>query len=131
MRQLFCGKEAHAICLAQSMGKRRMAIPPDSTVESIFHTLVRPLDYVPTAYGKLNAGNRIHPPAVIRIGCMGDGKFPNYRIEHSTGLMGPFNGQTHGPLANADNAQEENWSQKSMTFDELRLLLQQLRAGIL
>ena len=94
-----------------------MSLPPDATIATISHLLAKPADYIPAVFGRLNADHRAHAPATVRIGLTGEGKFPNYRIEHANGLTGPFSGQTHDSLANAENAQEETWSQLSMTFD--------------
>jgi hypothetical protein len=103
-------------------------LPEDSTIASIVHLLEKPEDYVSAVYAKINASHRFDPPASVRIGIRGDGKFPNYRIEHPRGMEGPFRGVTHGdgaPLSARDDA----WSNATMSFDEVKVLLAEVRNG--
>ncbi len=105
-----------------------MSLPRDSTIASVAHLLEKPEDYVPAVFGKINSSQRSDPPAAVRIGVTGDGKFPNYRIEHPTGLDGPFSGVTHNeitPLSERD----DGWSQATMSFEEVRSLLARVRKG--
>ncbi len=110
-----------------------MSIPSNSTITDTSQRLVNPVEYVPAVYGKLHRAHKNYPFAVVRIGCTGEGKFPNYRIEDGHGVVvcGPFNGQSHGDLTNAGNPEEENWSSNAMTHSELKTLLQQVRQGTL
>jgi hypothetical protein len=89
------------------------------------------VEYFSAACQQLDKGERMRPPAVIRIGCKGEGQYPNYRIEHEDGeiLLGPFNGRTHEDLRNPDNPQPANWSKKTVTYDEVRSLYLQIPAA--
>ena len=106
-----------------------MPLPKNATLETVFHSLSKPLDYIPAVFGHLNKVHKVDPTAVVRIGVEGDGKVPNYRIE-SAGMVsaGPFNGQTHDLLA-AGKAQVRTWSEQAVPFKVVEALLRQVREG--
>lgn len=112
--------------LSGKKGTSRVSLPPNSTVTSVAQLLEKPLDYVPEVFGKINRTHRLDPPAVIRIGVSGEGKFPNYRIEHPAGIDGPFSGKNHKAIAPLSE-RTDAWSQATNSYEEIKSLLQQMR----
>jgi hypothetical protein len=97
-------------------------IPSDSTVESVWPHLTYQKDYVSGALQKMRQCNQAHGNSSIRIGVTGTGQRPYYRVTYnapdgSEQIFASFY-DTHEPLENGF-VDSGNWSDKSMTFDEL------------
>jgi hypothetical protein len=117
---------AHAEEIAPNDDAPRL--PNDATLESVFDLLGKPEDYLAAAYAKLHAGYKVDPNAKIRIGVQGNGTAPNYRIEiNGEQILHSWNGQSHKPLLQGENYQDQNWSQKTIGYESLQKLLLQAR----
>ncbi|MCK1298066.1 hypothetical protein IVB33_10030 [Bradyrhizobium sp. 24] len=97
-------------------------IPEDSTIETVWAKLVYQKDYVSGALQKMRQCTKLHSNSSIKIGVTGTGQRPYYRVTYksydgSEQIFGSFY-DTHEPLESGF-VKSENWSSRSMTFDEL------------
>ena len=117
----------------------------DATIADIVDKLREPEEYVRRALGNFHDVLMQEPTAKIKIGVTGNGAYPNYKIDRLTpppdddpvrkalfpdGIMRServFNGRTHRLLVDPEKVRRENWSLRSMTFNELQTLLGQIR----
>jgi hypothetical protein len=97
-------------------------LPPDSTVITVWHSLVHQKSYVSGALHKMRHCNAAHGNSLIRIGILGSGQKPYYRITFLTScgqeqIFGSFY-DNHEPLENGF-AETGNWSISTIAFDDL------------
>jgi hypothetical protein len=109
-----------------------MPIAPDATLTDVSKTLIDADDYLRQIVGHLAACKRRESTITwVRIGVMGDGKAPNYRIEYgqppSRNIFQAFNGRSHRELVNEALLRDEHWSTCEMTMEQTRALLGSLR----
>jgi hypothetical protein len=98
------------------------------TVGDVVDRLRKPVEYLRQVLDALHVAQRRHPGAVLRIGRKGDGQFPNYRTDagaEDRTLIAAYNGRTYGALTGKDSLAEENWSQASLSLDELRRVMRE------
>ena len=114
-----------------------MPIPPDSTIASVHKAglLEDPEGYVRGVLENMGPCRRRHGAAYARIGVEGDGKAPNYQIEHEqhagvpppASIFGAFRGRGHKPLVENEALQRHTWSTDAMPFDQVQSLLGEIR----
>ncbi len=97
-------------------------LPPDSTIITVWPHLVHQKGYVSGALQKMRQCNTAHGNSMIRIGILGSGQRPYYRITFLSPsaqeqIFGSFY-DNHDPLENGF-AETGNWSVKPTKFDEL------------
>lgn len=108
-----------------------MNLPPDATIHYVLATLAKPVEYVANVYARMNKAQKEHGNIVVRIGVLGTGLIPNYRIDagnHREPLRA-YDGQTHEPFSGVRITDSTNWSTAVMTFEEIRELLGSLRTA--
>jgi hypothetical protein len=99
------------------------AIPPDSTIKTIWPHLTHQNPYVSGVLHKMRKCNAEQGRASVKIGVGGTGQKPNYKIfslspeDNHEIVFGSFH-DNHEPLE-AGTAETTSWSAQSMTFDEL------------
>jgi hypothetical protein len=110
-------------------------IGPNSTIADVVDTLIDRENYLRGVVGNLSPRHRQHQQhgdAVVRIGITGEGKAPHCRVETPPDAPGnqpgrtAFNGRNHEILVDDDLLMEPNWSERSMTLAEVRMLLGQV-----
>jgi hypothetical protein len=99
-----------------------LPLPPNSTIATVWPGLTHPKDYVSGALNKMRQCNSANGNSRIKIGVLGSGQKPYYRILFSPPsdeeqIFGSFY-DNHEPLENGF-ADSSNWSGQSMSFDEL------------
>lgn len=118
-----------------------MPLPKGSTVASVAHLLAHKDDYVRRALINFRPEFKKNPEAVLTIGLIGNGSHPNYRIDqplHGRDIHDgtaisvgwpelAFNGRSHKALVDPKQLKLDNWSEASMTYLELELLLGRMR----
>jgi len=57
----------------------------DATIADVVGTLNKPLEYVRRVLERMWECKRQFGIALVRIGVTGEGRTPNYRVEHSRG----------------------------------------------
>lgn len=110
-------------------------IAPDATIADILSTLDKPEEYLRGIVGNLNECQRTYGDAWVRIGITGRGIVPHYRVEMPAEAAGTpvpwpwkvFNGRNHKTLVDEDLLRDEHWSKRSMTLEETRKLLGEIR----
>jgi hypothetical protein len=71
---------------------------PDATIADLAGRLNKPSEYVRKILERMWECKRAHGGALVRIGVMGEGRAPNYRIEYSDGVFAVYNGLSHNPI---------------------------------
>jgi hypothetical protein len=114
-----------------------MQLAPDATIADVVPTLEEPDAYVRQALQNLHQEAKKEPKSVITIGITGKGKFPNYKIDVPGDHLGldmvynapvkVFSGRTHEIINDPDKVRGENWSAKSLSLDQLRNILGEIR----
>ena len=105
-------------------------IEPDATIADVVRKLNKPEDYVRGVLGVMVAERHQHGAVVVRIGIRGTGAMPNYRIDLAAEPSPPiqaYDGQTHRGFTDVRNIDTDNWSSRSMTFEEVRGLIGAIR----
>jgi len=130
-------------------------LSPDATIEGVLKTLRNPEAYLVGVLSNMIPCKRQHSSAVVRIGTKGEGYFPHYRVEPSESRLAvlereilavtseearrhsahrlasyfnAYRGTSHKRLDWGHNElQEESWSSKSTTIDQVQELLGQVR----
>jgi hypothetical protein len=105
-------------------------IANDATIGDVLATLDNAEEYVRRLLSTMGAMRPQHGAVVVRIGITGKGVMPNYRIDHAgepSRSISAFDGQTHKPFTDVRNIDTENWSTRSLTYDEVRGVLGQIR----
>jgi hypothetical protein len=84
--------------------------------------------YVREALDILRNERAKHPDVVLRLGIMGTGAMPNYRVEASGAPLYAMDGaaNTRWPPS-YDFSDPKNWSEKTMTFSEVEDVLRAIR----
>lgn len=121
-------------------------IAPNATVADVVDRLKSPEDYVRGVLGNL-FDHKAEGGAVVRIGMMGRGLIPHYRLDRMSpgfslsdepptpvfSVIGAFNGRNHKPLVGeleaADILRDEHWSRGFMTLDEVQTLIGVIRGA--
>ncbi|KKC24874.1 hypothetical protein [Sphingomonas sp. SRS2] len=119
-------------------------LPDGVTLADIAADLSKPERYVRLALANMLAAEKEHGPLALRIGKMGTGQIPHYRLDTVSEIelldaslthhfpVQSFNGRNHLALVTegeeSDILREEHWSQGKMTCLELAELLGQIRA---
>ena len=115
-----------------------MTLPTDSTIASVYEqgSLIDPKRYVGAVLDKMRACHTRWKSANVCIGIFGEGKGPNYRVEHpltptlSREVYGAYHGFSHGDLPNHEKLDESNWSKEVMNLAEVEALLRRIEAEI-
>jgi len=97
-------------------------IPSNSTVRTIVDLLADKEDYIRGVIGHLIARYNTDKSAMVRIGVMGTGSYPNYRIESVGHVHECYDGRNHERIFERDALQDENWSTATMVLEDLRTL---------
>src|SRR5271165_1748191 len=88
-------------------------------------------EYVRRVLGHMSACRRKNRDANVRIGIIGEGKSPNYRIEWGNEscpeIFGVFRGIGHVAFEDESALQQLTWSRKTASFIEVQALLGRLR----
>lgn len=95
---------------------------PNATVITVWPHLAHQKSYVSGALQKMRQCNSVHGNSLIRIGILGSGQKPYYRITFLSPsgqeeIFGSFY-DNHDPLENGF-AKTGNWSSVAIGFDEL------------
>lgn len=101
-------------------------IDSQSTVQSIVELLADKEDYVRGAIGHLTRRVKEHGTAALRIGVMGEGRYPHYRIEAPGQEHECYDSRNHKQVFQQDILRDENWSEKTTTLEELRSLFAEI-----
>ncbi|MCJ2030745.1 hypothetical protein MKK50_15320 [Methylobacterium sp. J-043] len=118
-----------------------MPLPEGSTVVTISHLLAEKDEYVRKALNNFRPEYKKNPNATLTIGLMGDGKYPNYRIDQplngtdvndglDVSIDWPelvFRGRSHDKLVDPSKVKFDNWSRSSVKYLELETLLGEMR----
>lgn len=109
-------------------------ISNDATVSSVKDLLTNKVAYVVGVFHQMHECNRDNGSAYVRIGVMGAGKSPHYRVEYDVvgqaspiAIHGSYDGRNHRDLVDEDQLRDANWSSQRMNFDEVRELLAEVR----
>ena len=111
-----------------------MALPDHATIATVLNQLRRPEDYLCGVLLKLHAWRTASggQDPYVTIGIMGDGKYPNYKLEGSLDVgwrpTQGFNGRSHTKLDGVGEADVDTWSTNLMTRAEVEALLGGLRS---
>jgi hypothetical protein len=107
-------------------------LPPNATLRSVLQLLENPLEFVRQAWGVINTHHRSNGPAVLRLGISqaSKGKRPNYVIENSDTkeILASIDGNNHKTWQGETANPQGDWSTEIMTYDEMKALLNELRA---
>jgi hypothetical protein len=101
-------------------------IPSDSTVRSIVDRLADKEEYVRGAFGNLSRNVKEHGSACLRLGVMGEGQYPHYRIESPNREPECYDSRNHKEVFQHDLLRDENWSTETTTLDDLRSLFAEI-----
>jgi hypothetical protein len=126
-----------------------MDLPEDATIASVADELNKPVEFVRRVVDHMWNCRRKHGSASVRIGVMGQGRAPNYRIEYGAPtdptVYAAYNGLSHKEIedlgqinlfvtlglaegANPDRIlRQEHWSTMVMSLEETSALLGRLR----
>ncbi len=113
-------------------------LPPSATIQSVLDSLLKPDEYVSGVYQELRNAKKANPlnQVAVRLGITGRGISPYYRI-----VLDPKDGEpdtddrivgayydNHTPLeGSTSSANNESWSTRFMTIDEVESLLRSMR----
>ncbi|MER8626345.1 hypothetical protein [Mesorhizobium sp. M1143] len=101
-------------------------LPRDATLKTI--KLGKPLDYVIGVMKNMIVCRKLHGNARMRIGILGTGQRPNYRISYDTAdgeqIFDSFwdNHVSFSVEGRATVGYEENWSTETISYDEVAAL---------
>lgn len=115
-----------------------LRVAHDGTVADLAPGLPDPVEHVRSVLEKLYHGKREHGAAMqVRIGLPAKGVKHRYRVEEAGESDGPaeaalvhglFDGKTHKPIVQEPEAlDDETWSTRVMTLEEVATLLGELR----
>ena len=99
----------------------------DDTIIEAWPHLINQRLYVAGAYQKMRMCFKQHGNAEVRIGVLGTGQKPCYRITYKhlpkgdEVIFGSF-WDTHDPLEN-EHAETNNWSTRTMSFTQVEAFL--------
>ena len=119
---------------------KQTTLPEDVTLADVVKTLTKPEEYVRRAFLSLCNASVARDDLVLRIGRMGTGKAPHYRIDRRRAGVSPggeaapaydliadHHGSSHERLVAGnepeDILREAHWSKASMSFAEMQALL--------
>jgi hypothetical protein len=120
-------------------------LPPDASLADVARTLLKPDDYVSHAYWNMKRLHDEHGEIVLRIGRMGTGKAPHYRLDKPTrfrlfdegeetvgfAVVAAFNGRNHQALVQEGEEPEilrdEHWSTTGSTLQEVEDVFRGIR----
>jgi hypothetical protein len=123
----------------------RTPVPSDATIADVLSTLEKPEEYVRGVLKNLYACASREGNATVCICITGGGTTPHYRIDFSPelpsgeqlhGTFGAFDGTNHKPITSIEETTAgerenvplaEHWSTRSMTINDVRSLLRQIR----
>jgi hypothetical protein len=99
---------------------------PDATLHDIVDTHPKPRSFVAGIRHIMFKTEKDRGPVVVRIGVMGEGISPNFRIDAANGLwsLGAFDGVSYQPFNAVDRI--GNWSTARMSLPEVDMLLTEL-----
>ena len=111
-----------------------MPLPKDATIATVLPTLTRPENYITSVLGHMFACKREQGTASVRIGAMGEGKTPHYKVEYVVPgqkypypIFGVFDGRNHKPLVDEDALRDEHWSLQTLGIEEVQAVLGAVR----
>src|SRR5216683_6788374 len=126
-----------------------MDLRDDATIADVADELNKPVEYVRQVVGHMWDCRRAHGDASVRIGVMGQGRAPNYRIEYrqldDPTVFAAYNGLSHKEIEDVGEAnllvmlgmvdginpdrtlRREHWSSRVMSLDNVSELLGRLR----
>lgn len=101
-----------------------MDLSSDATIPDLLNTLINPGNYVRRVLQTMYELRRDHGEVTVRIGIQGQGRAPHYRIDSAASgePIEAFDGSTGKPFTDYTRTHAQNWSTKSMRFDEVRRL---------
>jgi hypothetical protein len=130
----------------------RDIVAADATIRDVVGRLNKPAEYLRRVLEHMYECKREFETAFVRIGVTGNGRAPNYRIEYSKDSSGHwtyavYNGLSHqqiddlgdlgefllAPLEEIEikrpdrSLQREHWSSRAMQWDEVAIVLGELR----
>ncbi|MBS9477035.1 hypothetical protein [Ancylobacter radicis] len=112
----------------------KFKISKDATLETVLGTLNKPENYIVGIFHHMHECKRLHGSSIVRIGVMGEGKAPNYRIEYDdeqdycpNTVYGALDGKSHKILVEEDVLVDFNWSISLMSYSEVQALLGRIR----
>lgn len=107
-----------------------MKLPKDATLRDLRPMLADPDAFVSRAYGVIHRAAKENGEVALRLGVMGTGQYPNYRIEHSESgePITAYNGANHEPWPDGEKFDgAATWSDNTMTKSEVETLLGEIR----
>lgn len=115
----------------------KFPIPAGATITNILDRLRGPEEYVRGVFHNFHEARRElgRDEIEVFIGNSGEGKYPHYKIRDTavSPLMKTyrraFHGRTHKVLLESRDL-DINWSERGMTYDEVRSLLGRLRGRV-
>lgn len=112
----------------------KFQMPKDATIESILSRLIKAVPYIEGVFQHMHECKRENQSARVRIGVLGEAKFPHYRVEYDIPdqpypypVYRAFHGRSHKFLVDEDVLHDENWSSETMGYTEVQALLGQVR----
>ena len=121
------------MAFADGMGKamQGQGLEKNATLRDVSRTLDDAEEFVRRVSGVMWEAHKAHGDIVMRLGITGAGRRPNYRLETASNGQ-PFeaiDGNNHEPWPPGfDYGAPANWSTATMTLDDVRSLLGELRA---
>jgi hypothetical protein len=126
-----------------------MTLAADVTLADVVaaNTLGSPLEYVRGVLDNLHVATRKHGAVFVRLGRMGTGQYPHYRIdslEHRPRLftegvdeifmaLEAYNGRNHKPLVRegeeVDILRDEHWSTRGTAYPDVQALFRQVASA--
>jgi hypothetical protein len=125
-----------------------MDLRDDATITDVVDELNKPIEYVRQVLEHMWNCRREHGDASVRIGLMGQGRAPNYRIEYRPNdptVFAAYNGLGHKEIEDLGEAnllvmlgvvegtnpdrtlRRDHWSSRVMSLDDVSKLLGRLR----
>ncbi len=105
-----------------------MALAKDVTLRDLRTTLSDQEMFVAKALHVLRRELKNHPDVRLRLGITGGGRAPNYRVEANNEILFPIDGSQHERWEEGYRFSEpDNWSEKTMSFQEVEQLLREIR----
>jgi hypothetical protein len=104
-------------------------IGSDARITDVRETLSNAEKYVCQILSKMSELRKEHGAVTVRIGILGQGRAPHYRMDYlTTGApIEAFDGPLGLPFKDYKTIDTANWSTSSMTFIEVQQLLGDIR----
>jgi len=106
-----------------------VSLPKDITLWDLRTSLNDEDTFVSQALHQLRLARKTHADACLRLGITGTGALPNYRLEAGGEVLVAIDGSNHRPWTGGyDATRPDNWSEKTMSYDDVAELLVVIRS---